>query len=55
MGPNKVHLIPHSKNQFYMEQMDAAMRFERGATDSINRVVLLNGFIKSDEFAKRAD
>ncbi|OBX17602.1 hypothetical protein A9996_19225 [Gelidibacter algens] len=27
MGPNKIHLIPQSENQFYMEQMDASMRF----------------------------
>lgn len=51
LGPNKVALIPQSKNQFYMLNNDASMRFEEDSTNTVNRVVLLNGFIDSDEEA----
>jgi hypothetical protein len=55
MGPNKVHLIPQSSNQFYMEEMDASMRFLRDSSNKVNEIVLLNGFIDSDEIAKRSE
>ncbi len=51
MGPNKVHLIPQSSNQFYMEQMDASMRFLRDSSKVVHRVVLLNGFMDGDQEA----
>ena len=51
MGPNKVHLVPQSNNQFYMNDMDASMRFLKDSTGIIKRVVLLNGFIDSDQQA----
>lgn len=53
MGSNKTYLIPQSSNQFYMEQSDAAMRFLRDSTDLINRIVLLDGFIDSEQTATR--
>ncbi|MFP4847029.1 serine hydrolase domain-containing protein [Winogradskyella sp. PE311] len=52
MGPNKIHLIPQSSTQFYMEKMDASMRFMKDST-GVNRIVLLNGFMDSDEQAVR--
>ena len=53
MGPNKVYLVPQSSNQFYMQQMDASMRFLRDSTDLVNRILLLDGFIDSDQVAYR--
>jgi hypothetical protein len=55
LGPNKVALIPQSSNQFYMLERDAAMRFLRDTAGYVNRVVLLNGFIESDEIAFKVD
>ncbi|WP_239970606.1 serine hydrolase domain-containing protein [Confluentibacter citreus] len=49
LGPNKVHLIPQSANQFYMEQTDSAVRFLRDSTGMVNEVVLLNGFLDGDK------
>ena len=51
LGPNKVALIPQSENQFYMLDNDASMRFVEGTTNKVNSVVLLNGFIDSEEKA----
>ncbi len=51
-GPNKIHLVAQSANQFYMEQGDASMRFLKDSTKLINEVVLLNGFLDGDK-AKR--
>lgn len=45
MGPNKVHLVAQSSNQFYMEQMDASIRFLRDSANTVNEAVLLDGFI----------
>ncbi|AXT20390.1 class A beta-lactamase-related serine hydrolase [Flavobacteriaceae bacterium AU392] len=53
MGPNKIYLVPQSSNQFYMEQMDASMRFLRDSTETTNKIVLLDGFIDSDQQAIR--
>ncbi len=53
MGPNKTYLIPQSSNQFYMEDVDASMRFLRDSTGIVNSIVLLNGFIDSEQIAKR--
>ncbi|WP_100612739.1 serine hydrolase domain-containing protein [Confluentibacter lentus] len=49
LGPNKVHLIPQSDNQFYMEQTDASMRFLRDSNNLVKEVVLLNGFLDGDK------
>jgi len=53
LGPNQVTLIPQSDNQFYMMESDAAMRFLRDTTGTVNRAALLNGFIESDQVAYR--
>ena len=53
MGPNKVHIVPQSSNQFYMTEMDASMRFLRDSTGFADKIVLLNGFIDSEQIAKR--
>ena len=53
MGPNEIHLVPQSSNQFYMKEMDASMRFLRDSTDWVDRVLLLNGFIDSEQIAYR--
>lgn len=55
LGPNKVALIPQSNNQFYMEDNDASMRFNRDSTGIINSVYLLNGFVDSQEKAVRIE
>ena len=55
LGPNKIHLIPQSKNQFYMQDRDAAMRFLRDASGSVNRVELLDGFINGQMATKIKD
>ena len=55
MGPNPLHLVPQSANQFYMQPMDAAMRFLKDSTDTVNKVMLLNGFIDSNEYATRIE
>lgn len=55
LGPNKVALLPQSENQFYMLDNDASMRFEADSTNKVNSVVLLNGFIDSDEIAYRVE
>ena len=53
MGPNKTYLVPQSTNQFYMQQMDASMRFLRDSSEVLNRVTLSNGFIESEQIANR--
>ena len=53
LGPNTIHLIPQSSEQFFMKDMDAAMQFLRDDKGSVNAVKLLNGFIDSDEIATR--
>lgn len=55
LGPNTIYLIPQSANQFYMETMDASMRFLTDTNAQVNRVALLNGFIDSDEIAYRLE
>ncbi len=52
MGPNKIHLIPQSENQFYMEQMDASMRFLRDTNKIVNEVVLLDGFLDGNKIKR---
>ncbi|WP_111309062.1 serine hydrolase domain-containing protein [Confluentibacter sediminis] len=50
LGPNKVHLIPQSSNQFYMKQTDASIRFLRDSTNNlVNEIVLLNGFLDGEK------
>ncbi|MEM9921095.1 MAG: serine hydrolase [Bacteroidota bacterium] len=55
LGPNKVALIPQSDDQFYMQENDAAMRFEKDSTALVHKVVLLNGFVDSNQEAIRIE
>ena len=52
MGPNKIHLKPQSENQFYMEQMDASMRFLRDTNNKVIEVVLLDGFLDGNRIKR---
>ena len=54
LGPNEVHLIPQSKNQFYMKDRDASMRFLRNDDSIYDTVELLDGFING-QMAHRID
>lgn len=47
-GANKIHLLPQSANQFYMEQTDGSMRFIRDTNNVVNEVVLLDGFLEGN-------
>ncbi|CAM4157787.1 serine hydrolase domain-containing protein [Gillisia limnaea] len=47
-GTNKIHLLPQSANQFYMEQTDGSMRFLRDTNNVVNEVVLLDGFLEGN-------
>lgn len=53
LGQNQVVLIPQSDNQFYMQETDAALRFKRDSTGMVDRVILLNGFMESDQIATK--
>lgn len=53
MGNTKIPLVPQSSNQFYMIQTDASMRFLRDSTGIVNSILLLNGFIDSEQTASR--
>lgn len=48
MGQNKVELKPQSENQFFMEESDASIRFERDDTNKIVKAVLLDGFLEGN-------
>ncbi|MEO1712928.1 MAG: hypothetical protein AAFU60_06295, partial [Bacteroidota bacterium] len=53
MGPNTIYLYPQSKNQFYLPDQDAEMRFLRDSNGAVNEVQLLNGFMESEQRALR--
>ena len=53
MGPDKVYLVPQSSNQFYMQKTDASMRFIQDSTVLADKIILLNGFIDSEQIAYR--
>lgn len=52
MGSNNVSLLPQSKNQFYMQENDAAIRFIRDSANIISGAILYNGFLKGKEIKK---
>ena len=52
MGPNKIHLVPQSSNQFYMKEMDASIRFVRDSANSVNEAVLLDGFLDGNRIKR---
>lgn len=55
MGPNKIHLIPQSENQFYMQQTDGSMRFIRNTENVVKEVELLDGFLEGDKIKRLKD
>ena len=52
MGTNKIHLVPQSSNQFYMEQMDASIRFLRDSASSVNEAILFDGFLDGNRIKR---
>jgi len=52
MGSNKIHLLPQSENQFYMEQTDGAMRFLRDTDNMVKEVELLDGFLDGNKIQR---
>jgi len=52
LGPNKVHLKAQSQTQFFMEDTDAAIRFERDANDRIKGATMLDGFLTGNYIDK---
>ena len=52
MGPNKIHLIPQSENQFYIKETDGSMRFLRDTNNITNEVELLNGFLDGNKIKR---
>lgn len=55
MGPNKVHLIPQSPNQFFMAERDASLRFLRDSTNAVSEVELLDGFLEGNIIKRAPD
>lgn len=53
MGPQKVHLKPQSENQFFMNNSEAAIRFERDSTGNVASAVLLDGFLKGNSIPRK--
>ncbi|MEL6809893.1 MAG: serine hydrolase [Bacteroidota bacterium] len=51
---NRTKLFPQSRNQFFMNDRDAAMRFLSGPNNGITGVELLNGFLQG-EVAKKIE
>lgn len=52
MGPNKIHLLPQSENQFYMKETDASMRFLRDTDNKVKEVELLDGFLEGNKIKR---
>lgn len=52
MGPNKIHLLPQSENQFYMKETDASMRFLRDTSNNVKEVELLDGFLEGNKIKR---
>lgn len=51
-GTNKIHLLPQSENQFYMEQTDGSMRFLTDTNNVVNEVELLDGFLEGNKIKR---
>lgn len=52
LGPSKIHLKAQSQTQFFMEDTDAAIRFERDASDRIKGATMLDGFLTGNYIDK---
>jgi len=55
LGPQKTKLIAQSANQFYLADRDASMRFLKDEGGQYNRVMLLDGFLESEQIAYREE
>ena len=53
MGNQKVFIVPQSSHQFYMEDVDASLRFLTDSTNTVNQIELLDGFMESEKIATR--
>ncbi|GAB2775575.1 DUF3471 domain-containing protein [Salinimicrobium soli] len=53
MGPQKIHLKPQSENQFFMDNSEAAIRFEKDSTGTVASAVLLDGFLEGNSIPKK--
>ncbi|WP_338762900.1 serine hydrolase [Bernardetia sp. ABR2-2B] len=52
MGENKVELKPQSENQFFMNESDASIRFERDENNKVSKAILLDGFLTGNTILK---
>ncbi len=52
MGPEKIHLIPQSETQFFMEESDASIKFIPNPNQSVSRAILYDGFLTGTEIFK---
>ena len=55
MGPQKVHLKPQSENQFFMDNSEAAIRFEKDSTGNVATAVLLDGLLEGNSIPRKQD
>ena len=55
LGPQKVKLFAQSANQFFLADRDASMRFQKDEGGQYNRVMLLDGFLESEQIAYREE
>jgi hypothetical protein len=53
MGPQKVYLKPQSENQFFMDNSEAAIRFDKDSTGKVASAVLLDGFLEGNAVPKK--
>jgi len=51
LGPQIIKLHAQSPNQFYLADRDASMRFLKDSSGQVNRVMLLDGFLESEQIA----
>ena len=52
MGPQKVHLKPQSKEQFFMAERDSAIRFLKDPSGEVIAAELLDGFLTGNKIEK---
>ena len=55
MGPQKTYLKPQSENQFYMDNSEAAIRFEKDSTGKVASAVLLDGFLEGRSIPRKRE
>lgn len=55
MGPQKTYLKPQSENQFFMDNSEAAIRFEKDSTGKVASAVLLDGFLERRSIPRKRE